>query len=61
MKAFTGKSLLSVATIAITLLSLYACATHVADGRFVGQTQATHPGGASLNTLHADCVAEFGP
>ena len=61
MKTFTLKSVLWVTTILVSLLALYACATHGADERFVGQTQATHPGGASLNTLHGDCVAEFGP
>jgi hypothetical protein len=61
MKTFTLKSVLWVTTIAVSLLALCTFETQGANEGFVGQTQATHPGGASLNTLHGDCVAEFGP
>jgi hypothetical protein len=60
MKTFNLKSVLWVATIAVSLLAICTFEARGADQAFVGQTLATHPGGASLNTLHADCVAEFG-
>lgn len=61
MKTLNLKSVLWVATIAVSLLALSTFETQGANKRFVGQTQATQPGGASLNTLHGVCVAEFGP
>ena len=60
MKTFTLKSVVCVTTIAVSLLAICTFEARGADQAFVGQTVATQPGGASLNTLHAACVAEFG-
>ena len=60
MKTLTLKAVLRGTTIAVALLALSPFVAQGAMNEFLGQTLATQPGGISLNTLHAVCVAEFG-